>query len=218
MFHMFLLSAVQPLFAMVCVRCPQFHRVSMSNPKVGRINDTSDNVVELLRDLYKSGRLNELLAQIHQEEQPSLSMTDAPKRRLSQTGPVSSDDFEPDEFQVIPPTSPKMSTGYPTMIAMNDSETPPSVSLPEGVKSFEQWGRTVCELPKVQALDLSYEELYHMAASGDKEKSEYLVWVRRYNGSSSRTLDLKQYVLIKDRLTTGPKTYFPGSKDIRRLK
>lgn len=190
----------------------------MSNAKMSRTSDSSDNVVELLRDLYKSGRLNELLARVHQEDHPSLSMTDAPKRRLSQTDPVRSEDLEPDEFQVISPTSSKMPTGYPSMAGVNDSDSPKRISLPEGVKSFEQWGRTVCELPKVQSLNLSYEELYTLAASGDKEKSDYLVWVRRYNGSSSRTLDFKQYVLSKDHMTTGPKTYFPGSKDIRRLK
>ena len=30
--------------------------------------------------------------------------------------------------------------------------------LPEGIMTFEDWGRTVCDLPKVKDLELTYSE------------------------------------------------------------
>ncbi|CAK9111802.1 Uncharacterized protein SCF082_LOCUS51855 [Durusdinium trenchii] len=47
------------------------------------------------------------------------------------------------------------------------------IPLPTGVSSTENWGTTVCRLPKVSALGLSYQELV-----AQKDHHKYLTWVQ----------------------------------------
>ena len=92
------------------------------------------------------------------------------------------------------------------------------MSLPDGVSSLEEWGRTICELPKVKELNSSYRELVKISDSGDTKMASYLNWVSNYKGPSSRTMDFKKYLLACSAYESQPKTYFPGSMEIRRLK
>ena len=82
----------------------------------------------------------------------------------------------------------------------------------------EEWGRTVCELPEVKDLSRSYHELRLDSENGDVQLSKYLSWIRAYKGPSSRTFGFKKYLLAWDACAAEPKTYFPGTMEVRRLK
>ena len=93
----------------------------------------------------------------------------------------------------------------------------PMGQLPSDMDSLSEWGRTICELPKVKALKMSYAELLSKAEDGDTAMANYLDWVRTYRGPSVRTIGFGKYLVAMDELS-GPKTYFPGSHFVRRLK
>eukprot|EP00438_Fugacium_kawagutii_P014963 Skav234165 [mRNA] locus=scaffold572:163472:164041:+ [translate_table: standard] len=46
-------------------------------------------------------------------------------------------------------------------------------TLPPGISSVENWGTTICQLPKVKALNLSYAELVNDPAN----HADYVKWV-----------------------------------------
>ena len=92
------------------------------------------------------------------------------------------------------------------------------VFLPVGADSLEEWGRTICELPKVKEMSCSYHELTLQAEKGDIQMSKYLSWIRTYKGPSSRTVDFENYLLAYDSCASESKTYFPGTMEVRRLK
>ena len=48
--------------------------------------------------------------------------------------------------------------------------------------------------------------------------AKYLNWIKGFNGSSSRTKDFKRFLLADDAMKVGPKMYFPGTIEIRRMK
>ena len=76
-------------------------------------------------------------------------------------------------------------------------------------------GKTLCQLPKVAKLHLSYAELV-IRAQTDKEINTYLgEYILNHKTSSLKVADLKQYLqyvgFVKDQ-----KTYIPGSSTIER--
>ena len=91
-----------------------------------------------------------------------------------------------------------------------------NVQLPAGVNSVTQWGNTLCVLPKVAALKLSYSELV-LRAVEDKEVRSYLDnFVRKYQGTSARVKDLRLYLEASQGV--GPVLYYEGSSEVRRFK
>ena len=147
------------------------------------------------------------------------SMTDASKRLREDAWEMISGgpDTPPQPMPVSthaavqPPMRPSSSGGgYATT-----SEPPSSAGLPKGLTSVEEWGKTLCQLPKVAKLHLSYAELV-IRAQTDKEINTYLgEYILNHKTSSLKVADLKQYLqyvgFVKDQ-----KTYIPGSSTIER--
>ena len=107
--------------------------------------------------------------------------------------------------------------GSGSFSVVSDASGYPQGQLPPEIDSLSEWGRTFCDLPKVKHLNMSYAELVSKAENGDAEMAQYLGWVRTYRGPSVRTIDFGKYLVAMDELS-GPKTYFPGSHYVRRLK
>ena len=61
--------------------------------------------------------------------------------------------------------------------AVNRGGIQGSVPLPKGVLSDEEWGLTLCELPAVASLEMSYEQLRDRARAGDTKLRGYLSWL-----------------------------------------
>ena len=145
---------------------------------------------------------------------PIGAMTDGAKRRC----PESSNISEEEEFQHVasseemPPSLPG-SELRPTVFHLETKQSGYSskVFLPVGVDSLEEWGRTICELPKVKGMSCSYHELTLQAEKGDVQMSKYLSWIRTYKGPSSQTLDFKNYLLAYDSSASEPKTNLEGN-------
>ena len=69
--------------------------------------------------------------------------------------------------------------------------------MPEakGIDSLKEWGSTLCELPKVKKLNLSYEQLTQRAMEGDTIFRDYLIWWYGPGAKVSRMVeDLVNYV------------------------
>ena len=181
--------------------------------------------MELLRDMQRTGMLDSMAQTVRQESQlPVGAMTDGSKRCLPDDVPeFGEEDFQHVTSEEMLPTSmgPYPSdVQQPMIFQFGASKQRPSsgVGLPEGVESLEEWGRTICALPKVKDLAASYQELLNLSDSGDTKMASYLNWIRNYKGPSSRTLDLKKYLLACSACEPQPKAYFPGTMEIRRLK
>ena len=117
--------------------------------------------------------------------------------------------FNGDQSPIVP--------GASSFTVVSESNGYPPEQLPPDMDSLSEWGRTICELPKVKALKMSYAELFSKAEDGDTAMANYLDWIRNYRGPSVRTVDFGKYLVAMDELS-GPKTYFPGSHFVRRLK
>eukprot|EP00435_Cladocopium_sp_Y103_P015305 s272_g3.t1 len=181
-----------------------------------------------LREMKQAGMLEDLMKVVRHEsscQMSSGSMTDAAKRRCPDE--TTSHDFEllhdsiESSLDSSPVGAPSLSLPVPPRsiaTPINNSAGSIDTALPDGVSSMEEWGRTVCELPKVKDLGLSYRELASRAEAGDNEMAKYLNWIRGFNGSSVRTRDFKRFLLCDDALKSSPRVYFPGTNEIRRVK
>ena len=142
------------------------------------------------------------------------SMSDASKRRLMAESELMDGEFEHLEM-------PKSKYGG-TKGGQNSQESthqfPEKVELPPGISNLEDWGSTVCRLPKVKSLGLCYTEL----VDDPKTHQEYLEWILAHgSGRGGRLEDLylflkaikyaENMVLPKDQL-------FPGTKEVREKK
>ena len=200
----------------------------MSMSKGAYPENKQSQAMELLREMKRTGMLDSMVQTIQQESQlPVGAMTDGSKRRLSERSVLDDEDFQHvSSSEEMIPSLADLGGPYPTdqqrpvkyQIGVEDQRQPCEVSLPDGVSSLEEWGRTICELPKVKELNSSYRELLNISDGGDTKMASYLNWVRNYKGPSSRTMDFKKYLLACSACESQPKTYFPGSMEIRRLK
>lgn len=143
--------------------------------------------MELLRDMQRTGMLDSMAQTVRQESQlPVGAMTDGSKRCLPNDVPeFGEEDFQHVTSEEMLPTSmgPYPSdVQQPMIFQFGASKQRPSsgVGLPEGVESLEEWGRTICELPKVKDLAASYQELLNLSDSGDTKMASYLNWIRNY--------------------------------------
>ena len=174
-----------------------------------------DQGLMFLRDLKQSGMLEDLLNVISRESTGCAAlgaMSDASKRRCPDESASHEFEFlhDPEEFieesmsagvaQHSMPVMPKsMASPIRKLAAPINSE------LPEGVSTFEEWGRTICDLPKVKDLEMSYRELVNRADAGDRELAKYLGWVKGFNGNSARTKDFKRFLLTDDAMKASPR-------------
>lgn len=180
-----------------------------------------DYHLKLLRELQAEGSLEDLIHTVRREAlsaRPSGSMSDASKRRCP------SEPEEDDDFVAVSYTSsaaaadvPFPSRSSPTVYEEPTVKNSPE-ELPEGIGSMDEWGRTLCELPRVKHFNMSYAELVHQANTGNEEIEDYLGWVRRHNGPSTRVHDLKKYVMARDKEAGYVRKTYPGSKEVRKLK
>ena len=54
----------------------------------------------------------------------------------------------------------------------------PAYKLPSSVSTTEQWGNTICVLPKWAKREMPYEYCARVAFAGDKEMVQYLKWLK----------------------------------------
>ena len=89
------------------------------------------------------------------------------------------------------------------------------IKLPPGVDSVQQWGSTLCEMPKMKSLNLTYEEIAQMP-----EHRSYAQWViSQGKGKGGRCEDFRNYLLFSGFMADSKEgTTFPGSSEIRRFK
>lgn len=193
-------------------------------------NTKSQNLAEQMQALIQKARdenrMEEIMQVIHANTgafavsasagpMPG-SMTDASKRLREDAWEMISgaSDSPPQPMPVStnaavqPPMRPSSSGGGYTT-------TSEPTALPKGITSVEQWGKTLCQLPKVAKLHLSYAELVTLAQT-DKEINTYLGdYILNHKTSSLKVADFKQYLQYigfgKDQ-----KTYIPGSSTIER--
>ena len=132
------------------------------------------------------------------------AMTDGSKRRLTADSVL--DEFDNFEFVEDPeeilahkleleairdeiesantPVVPPLAIGQygAATAAVNRGGIQGSVPLPKGVLSDEEWGLTLCELPAVASLEMSYEQLRDRARTGDTKLRGYLSWLCKTYG------------------------------------
>ena len=173
------------------------------------------NARELLDRAKDEGRLNEVMEILERsfgaQTQASSgrgyqAMTDASKRRRN---PESEDDVDGSgEFDLVQP--PVLQGGTSSKKARHD------VNLPEGIPSLAKWGDTLCTLPKVAALQLSYSELADRADHDPNIMGYIEAFVLKYRGTSAKVLDLRRY-LEATRYSTGC-IYYEGTGEVRKFK
>lgn len=176
-------------------------------------------VRELVKSLHESGQLAGLVNELASGSASAGSMSDASKRRLNSVG--ESDD----EFQVVDGTIPPSKKQAPILPGDKKNEkTPSAITLPSGIQSVSHWGQTVCDLPKVAHLEMSYAELIGKANS-DSMVAGYLKWAYSAGVKSDKVDDLQAYLKA---INWNPKTKsvdqektdltYPGTGYVRRMK
>eukprot|EP00435_Cladocopium_sp_Y103_P071131 s61_g36.t2 len=143
------------------------------------------------------------------------AMHDGSKRRSispSMTMP------EDGEFEYIPDSPQMKAKSQKPFPPQKSAEKTPAVdltALPEGIVSVEQWGKTICTLPKVQNRRLTYEAMVSKS-SVDAELKSYLKWVMTSNMKSAKLDDLKGYLLkVKYEVYDAGAVMYPGTGSIR---
>eukprot|EP00435_Cladocopium_sp_Y103_P026519 s49_g6.t1 len=150
------------------------------------------------------------------------SMTDGSKRRLE------ADDFPSSEDDVF---SGGMSnagmSGFELIRddvngAANRSQQPvvpqakakSKPDLPEGVSSVDQWGRTICTLPKVKDEAPTYAEIGSLG-----KYKEYRSWLFTQGKSKGpRVADLRNYMIAAGVFNEDEDVMIPGSSEVRRFR
>lgn len=186
----------------------------------GNLPLSEDLVRELVKSLHESGKLAGLMTELETGSASAGSMSDASKRRLHSMG-----ELEDEEFQMIPDAAPPSKKQTPILPGeQNKMNTLSTGTLPSGITSLSHWGKTVCELPKVAHLELSYEEMVDKA-KGDTMIADYLKWAFTAGVKSEKVADLQAYLKARN---WNPKTNeadkgqseltYPGTAYVRRMK
>lgn len=99
----------------------------------------------------------------------------------------------------------------------------PEKKFSEGIQSLEQWGSTICDLPKVQSREMSYDNMIE-ESKVKKEMADYLSWVFTTKIQRKKADDLRACLIALEwnpksqRIeSTGLLTY-PGTTMVRRMK
>eukprot|EP00435_Cladocopium_sp_Y103_P053751 s999_g17.t1 len=181
-----------------------------------------EEITELVKHLHNIGQLEDVLQEArHGVPVIGESMNDSSKRRL-----FAEDD---DGFEYIPgdgyegptwrkrqqPIVPKSSSGS------GAAEVPMGSKVPGVELSVADWGKTICDLPKVARRQMSYDEMVREAASEESMK-EYLTWIMNTGIKSAKVDDLRGYLKAvgwsssKDKYAT--EMTYPGTSMVRRMK
>ena len=176
-----------------------------------------------LREMKQAGMLEDLMNVVRNESSGYMSagsMTDAAKRRCPDETALQDFEFLQDPVLSAEEACSASLPVVPKSLAspIRKPATAHEIELPEGISTYEEWGRTICDLPKVKDMCMTYRELMANANSGDQEMAKYLSWVKAFNGSSARTNDFKRFLLADDAISATPRVYFPGTAEIRPVK
>ena len=90
----------------------------------------------------------------------------------------------------------------------------PRPSMPLGIHTMEQWGQTLCELPKVKGMKASYADLV-TRAQYDLDLKRYMTeFVMKHNGPSPKVRDFRAYLegIRFPEPIDGPPSYLAGSR------
>ena len=186
---------------------------------------SSPQLCQILRNLREAGQLEELLHEVYYGTTSHGAMHGS--KRLADAVEPSDDGFsvisEPAEKKKYVPEQEPMPLSRP-MSSAASGYVEETNALPVGIQSLTQWGKTVCELPKVTRLEKSYDELMEQARN-DKEMASYLSWVYKSKITSKKADDLRAYLEARH---WNPRThkvespqqmmYYAGSTMVRRLK
>ena len=194
--------------------------MASSKPKM-----SPHEISELVQNLHAMGQLEDVLreARLGVPMISGESMNDSSKRRLF------AEDEEDAEFEYIPadgiegpvwrkrqtPVVPKTSAGS------EPNEPSKGYRVPEVELSMADWGKTICDLPKVARRHLTYDEMIHEAVT-DEPMKEYLMWILHTGIKSAKVDDLRKYLNAvgwstkKDKYAT--QMTYPGTTMVRRMK
>lgn len=172
------------------------------------------------RQCPEPGQLQEVLNEIYQAQAGgTASMNDSCKRRMSSADVASPPDFELIDSPTGSGGQPKKQAPIvPTKINTAVGKSVKETELPEGISSVEQWGKTVCTLPKVVHRRLSYEEMIHISTT-DEEIKNYLKYILTTGVKSAKVDDLRSYMHSIDYKDpdAGKMTYL-GTSEVREFK
>lgn len=95
------------------------------------------------------------------------------------------------------------------------------VNLPAGIMSLSDWSSTICRLPKVSKLNLTYDDLVN-----DKSYESYLLWVQAHGkGKNGKFGDFAAYLEairyaegVNKGHTSDASASFPGSTEKREKR
>ena len=194
--------------------------MASSKPKM-----SPQEISELVQNLHSMGQLEDVMreARLGVPVVTGESMNDSSKRRLF------AEDEEDAEFEYIPadgyegptwrkrqqPIMPKPTGGSSATEARVGSH------VPEMELSVADWGKTICDLPKVARRHLTYDEMIKEATTDDPMK-EYLMWILHTGIKSAKVDDLRKYLNVvgwsanKDKYAT--QMTYPGTTMVRRMK
>ena len=91
------------------------------------------------------------------------------------------------------------------------------ITLPQGVETITDWGRTICQLPKVEQLGLSYEELVQDRTTHGR----YLNWIYEHGSArGGRLQDFWSYLhaIRYNKMTSTTDCVYPGTSEVRKMK
>ena len=182
---------------------------------------TIQDLRNALISLRETGQLEHFLHETFQShEAAGGTMSDGSKRRAEVLEP------EEDDFDVISSVSMKQ----PPVCRVQTGASPghlkvtePEKKLPEGIQSLEQWGCTICDLPKVQSREMSYDNMVE-EPKVKKEMADYLSWVYNTKIQSKKADDLRAYLIALDwnpksqRIESPGLLTYPGTTMVRRMK
>ena len=182
-------------------------------------------ISELVQNLHSMGQLEDVMreARLGVPVVTGESMNDSSKRRLF------AEDEEDAEFEYVPadgyegptwrkrqqPIMPNSTGGSNAAEALKGSH------VPEMGLSLADWGKTICDLPKVARRHLTYDEMIKEAKTDDPMK-EYLMWILHTGIKSAKVDDLRKYLNAvgwsssKDKYAT--QMTYPGTTMVRRMK
>ena len=134
-------------------------------------------MIDEMKNMYEAGK--------GYPEVASAGMTDASKRRFDDAHEAESlasfsDWSAVHECGADGPPVPVTLKPYKEMMFNHVNK---HVQPPEKDMTFSQWGKTECQLPKVQDLKLNYKQLIFKANS-DAELRDYLVWLKGRFGTN----------------------------------
>ena len=198
----------------------------MSKPSSSGPPPVTDEVFALVRSLRASGQLEGIISAIDAQDAHDIlqdemwaGMNDSCKRRMS-ASPIRTTHG----FEMVEPTGSKQLTLKQQPIAPKAQSASKGygsqamTQLPDGISSSEEWGRTICSLPKVKDRKLRYHELVQQSKS-DTELSDYLVWIKKAGIRSNKVDDLRSYMsyIGHDPEYEARKITYPGSSKAREF-